>query len=89
MLISHGSTGTTPPSLLVTVSGTVVHGDRPTSNKDGSTWLTTTTSKAVDDQRRVFTQTFMLTPDPEPQAGDPGKASVVYYVNTDAMRFVG
>lgn len=75
--------GTTPPSLLVTVSGTVVHGKGPNANPAA------TPSKAIDGQPRVFTQTFMLTPDPDAPSADPTKASVVYYVNADAMRFVG
>lgn len=75
--------GTTPPSLLVTVSGTVVHG------KSAETGATPTSSRSVDSQPRVFTQTFMLAPDTEPTSGDAANKPVKYYVNTDSMRFVG
>ena len=71
-------TGTQPPSLLVTVSGTVVHGGEP----DGSS------ARSVDGQPRVFSQTFMLVPDstaPQTKAGEVG----TYYISADAMRFVG
>lgn len=69
--------GNQPPSLLVTVSGTVVHGTAPTLP-----------SKSIDKQPRVFSQTFMLVPDanaPHTAAGEVAK----YYIHADAMRFVG
>ena len=73
-----GCAGSQPPSLLVTVSGTVIHGrNAPPAS-----------SKSVDAQPRVFSQTFMLVPDPTAaptKSGEIGK----YYVNADAMRFVG
>jgi NTF2-related export protein 1/2 len=74
--------GSQPPSLLVTVSGTVVHGRGPAGNPAA------TPSKSIDGQPRVFSQTFMLTPDPN---APPTKAGEVakYYVQADAMRFVG
>ena len=72
-------TGSQPPSLLVTVSGTVVHGKGPEGNPAA------TPSKSVDGQPRVFSQTFMLVPDPTAGPGEQTK----YYVNADAMRFVG
>lgn len=72
---------TTPPSLLVTVCGTVVHGKTPKP--------TPPASKVVDEQPRIFTQTFVLTPDPDAAASETAGSSVVYYVNADALRFVG
>ena len=72
---------TSPPSLLVTVCGIVMH--RKDAVKSAHT-----TSKALDDQPRIFSQTFILTPDTE-AAAEPGKSAVKYYVNTDDMRFVG
>ena len=50
-----------------------------------------TSSKAVDDQPRIFSQTFMLAPDTDSvaAAGDANKAQVKYYVLSDDMRFVG
>ncbi|PCH34266.1 NTF2-like protein [Wolfiporia cocos MD-104 SS10] len=73
----HPIPGSQPPNLLITVSGTVAYGRRPPGN-----------SKSVDDQPRAFSQTFMLVPDP---TAPPSKAGEVakYYVNADALRFVG
>jgi NTF2-related export protein 1/2 len=71
-----------PPSLLVTVSGTVVHGKGPDGNPRG------TKPKAIDGQPRVFHQAFMLVPDTTAapvKTGEVGK----YYVGSDSMRFVG
>ncbi|TDL28072.1 NTF2-like protein [Rickenella mellea] len=79
----HPIPGTTPPSLLVTVSGNVVHGKQANDNPNA------TPVKGVDAQPRVFTQTFMLTPDPNAPGEEPMKPQVVYYVNADALRFVG
>ncbi|KAI0076054.1 NTF2-like protein [Panus rudis PR-1116 ss-1] len=78
----HPIPGSQPPSLLVTVSGTVIHGRGPAGNPAN------TPSKSVDGQPRVFSQTFMLVPDPtapQTKAGEVAK----YYVNADTMRFVG
>ena len=75
------SEGTTPPSLLVTVCGTVIHGKGPNP--------TAPPSKTVDEQPRIFTQTFVLTPDPDAAASESSGSSVVYYVNADSLRFVG
>lgn len=50
--------------------------------------LTPTTSKNIDAQPRVFSQTFMLVPDTTAaptKTGEIGK----YYIHADAMRFVG
>ncbi|KAK7465501.1 hypothetical protein VKT23_005476 [Stygiomarasmius scandens] len=77
----HPIPGTSPPSLLVTVSGTVVHGKpNPVPTK--------TSSKNIEGQPRVFSQTFMLVPDTEASTSKPGEVAK-YYVSADALRFVG
>ncbi|KAI5121301.1 hypothetical protein M0805_003770 [Coniferiporia weirii] len=80
----HPIPNTSPPSLLVTVSGTVVHGK--TANAPHPT-----SSKAIDDQPRIFAQTFMLAPDTDASVPttDAAKPQVKYYVLTDDLRFVG
>ncbi|KAH8120069.1 NTF2-like protein [Phellopilus nigrolimitatus] len=80
----HPIPNTSPPSLLVAVSGTVVHGKAANNPHPAS-------SKAVDDQPRIFAQTFMLVPDTDAPAAatDTSKPQVKYYVLTDGMRFVG
>jgi hypothetical protein len=68
-----------PPSLLVTVSGTVVHGDGLEPNPK---------PREQEGQPRVFSQSFMLVPDTSAapvKDGEVGK----YYISSDAMRFVG
>jgi NTF2-related export protein 1/2 len=72
--------GSQPPHLLVTVSGTVTHG-KPHPNPNPK-------AKNTEGQPRVFSQTFTLMPDP---AAPPGKTGEVakYYISSDAMRFVG
>lgn len=74
--------GTSPPSLLITVSGNVTHGRGPAGNPPN------THSRTIDGHPRVFSQTFMLVPD---SAAPPTKAGEVakYYVSADALRFVG
>ena len=76
------NTGSQPPSLLVTVSGNVLHGRGPAGNP------VATPAKSVDGQSRVFSQTFMLVPDPTAPPTKTGEVAK-YYVNADAMRFVG
>lgn len=76
------STGSQPPSLLVTVSGTVIHGKGPAGNPPS------TPAKSIDGQPRVFSQTFMLAPDPNAPRAAPGEVAK-YFVNADTMRFVG
>ena len=68
----------------MTVSGTVVHGKTATATHP-------ITSKSVDDQPRIFSQTFMLVPDTEVGAQTPeaSKPQVKYYILSDSMRFVG
>jgi NTF2-related export protein 1/2 len=74
--------GSQPPSLLVTVSGNVTHGRGPTGNPAA------TPAKCVDGHPRVFSQTFMLVPDPTAPPMKTGEVAK-YYVSADAMRFVG
>jgi len=74
--------GAQPPSLLVTVSGSVTHGKGPQGNPPN------TPAKTIDGQPRVFSQTFMLVPDPTAPTTKPGEVAK-YYVGADALRFVG
>ena len=74
--------GSTPPSLLLNVSGSVVHGKQhqPAANQRNPT-------RSVDGLSRVFSQVFMLVPDPNvPPNPEEGTK---YYVSVDALRFVG
>jgi NTF2-related export protein 1/2 len=73
----HPIPGSQPPSLLVTVSGAVLHGSGSLRGQ-----------RPIDAQPRVFSQTFMLVPDstaPPTKTGEVAK----YYVGADAFRFVG
>ncbi|RDB28838.1 NTF2-related export protein 1 [Hypsizygus marmoreus] len=78
----HPIPGTSPPSLMVTVSGNVTHGRGPAGNPP------TTSSRNPEGQPRVFSQTFLLVPDPAAPATKPGELAK-YYVSADALRFVG
>ncbi|OCH95736.1 NTF2-like protein [Obba rivulosa] len=78
----HPIPGSQPPSLMVIVSGTVVHGKGPAGNPPS------TPSKSVDGQPRVFSQTFMLVPDPNAPKSTTGEVAK-YYISADAVRFVG
>jgi len=78
----HPIPGSQPPSLLVTVSGNVQHGRGPAGNPAA------TPAKSVEGHSRVFCQTFMLVPDPTAPPTKTGEVAK-YYVNADAMRFVG
>jgi len=78
----HPIPGSQPPSLLVTVSGTVTHG------KAASASTTAANTKSIEDQPRVFFQTFMLVPDPTAPVAKAGEVAK-YYIDADAMRFVG
>jgi len=73
--------GSQPPSLLITVSGNVTHGDGPGANPP------MTPKKNIEGHPRVFSQTFTLVPDntSPPKVGEVAK----YYIIADAMRFVG
>ncbi|KAL0581085.1 hypothetical protein V5O48_000979 [Marasmius crinis-equi] len=79
----HPIPGSTPPSLLVNVSGSVVHGKQhpPPANQARNS------SRSVDGLSRVFSQVFMLVPDPN-VAPNPGEGTK-YYVSVDSLRFVG
>ncbi|KLO20073.1 NTF2-like protein [Schizopora paradoxa] len=74
----HPVPNSMPPSLHVVVAGTVTHGKAAQQTHP-------TSSKAVDEQPRVFHQTFILSPDAEKDEG----GHVKYYITTDNMRFVG
>ena len=77
--------GSQPPNLLVTVSGTVTHGNtaNPTVPSNNNT-----KSKNVDGQPRVFSQTFVLVPDSSAVPAKTGEVAK-YYISADALRFVG
>ncbi|EIM92918.1 NTF2-like protein [Stereum hirsutum FP-91666 SS1] len=77
----HPIPGSQPPSLLITVSGTVTHGGGPAANP------ASTPAKSIEGHPRVFSQTFMLVPDATAvaAAGEVAK----YYINADSLRFVG
>ncbi|KAG6830900.1 hypothetical protein H0H92_014051 [Tricholoma furcatifolium] len=74
--------GTSPPSLLLSVSGSVTHGKGLAGNP------TRTKHRDTEGHPRVFSQTFMLVPDPSAPATKPGELAK-YYVSADAIRFVG
>ena len=76
------SIGTSPPQLLITVSGNVTHGAGPTANPKGSN------PKDPEGHPRVFCQTFMLVVDPTAPPSKPGEMAK-YYVCADSFRFVG
>ncbi|KAH7338937.1 hypothetical protein B0J17DRAFT_659203 [Rhizoctonia solani] len=68
-----------PPSLLVTVTGTVRHGPPPQPGPAAAA------KKAIfENEPRVFNQTFILIPDEAAAAGEPK-----YFVKADSLRFVG
>lgn len=68
-----------PPSLLVTVSGTVRHGPPPVPTPAAAVKRPT-----FENEPRVFNQTFILIPDEAHTGGDPK-----YFVKADSLRFVG
>ncbi|KAG6919028.1 hypothetical protein DXG01_009738 [Tephrocybe rancida] len=78
----HPIPGTSPPSLLVSVSGSVTHGQGPSGNPAH------TAPRTPEGHPRVFHQTFMLVPDSNTPATKPGELAK-YYVSADAIRFVG
>ncbi|KAL1740548.1 hypothetical protein HDZ31DRAFT_46769 [Schizophyllum fasciatum] len=78
----HPVPGTSPPQLLITVSGNVTHGAGPTGNPKGSN------PKDPEGHPRVFCQTFMLVVDPTAPPSKPGEMAK-YYVCADSFRFVG
>lgn len=74
--------GAQPPSLLITVSGNVTHGLGPSGNPPD------TPARSIEGHPRVFSQTFILVPDPTAPLTKPGEVAK-YYVGADALRFVG
>ena len=74
--------GAQPPSLLITVSGTVTHGLGPSGNPPNIP------ARSIEGHPRVFSQTFILVPDPTAPLTKPGEVAK-YYVGADALRFVG
>ncbi|KIJ54313.1 hypothetical protein M422DRAFT_25237 [Sphaerobolus stellatus SS14] len=71
----HPIPSTSPPALMITVSGLVTHApnaDSLTATPD------TKNARNVDAQPRVFSQSFVLT-----------KQEEKYYVSADQYRFVG
>ena len=74
--------GAQPPSLLITVSGNVTHGLGPSGNPPD------TPSRSIEGHPRVFSQTFILVPDPTAPLIKPGEVAK-YFVGADAFRFVG
>ncbi|KAF9055975.1 hypothetical protein BJ165DRAFT_1429921 [Panaeolus papilionaceus] len=78
----HPIPGSSPPSLLITVSGNVTHGKGPAGNPPD------TPSRSIEGHPRVFSQTFILVPDPTAPPTKPGEVGK-YYVSADALRFVG
>jgi len=73
--------GTSPPSLVIVVSGNVTHGRGPSGNPPN------TPAKTVEGHLRVFSQTFMLVPDTSATI-KPGEIAK-YYISADSLRFVG
>ncbi|KAI0654456.1 NTF2-like protein [Cubamyces menziesii] len=78
----HPIPGSQPPSLLVTVSGIVTHGKGPAGNPAN------TPRHEVEGHPRVFSQTFVLAPDPNAPPTKSGEVAK-YYITADALRFVG
>ncbi|BGP14607.1 hypothetical protein JCM10213_002225 [Rhodosporidiobolus nylandii] len=73
--ISGSATDSTPPSLVVTVSGQVSHGSNPTPSAGSIS------SKNFDNLPRVFSQSFILV-FADPSAGEQG-----YLIASDSFRF--
>ncbi|KAG9007773.1 hypothetical protein FRB93_007164 [Tulasnella sp. JGI-2019a] len=67
-----------PPSLLITVTGLVIHG--PTVQSE----TVNINSKNFESAPRIFSQSFVLVPDDIISGQEPK-----YYVATDSFRFVG
>ncbi|KAG9044047.1 hypothetical protein FS837_008841 [Tulasnella sp. UAMH 9824] len=74
--IPGSSSDTRPASLLITVSGIVVHGPMAKGPLQTGT-------KKMEEAPRVFSQAFVLMPE-EPVAPEPK-----YYIASDTLRFVG
>jgi len=80
-LISSPRLGTSPPSLIIVVSGNVTHGRSLSSNPRN------TSAKPSEGQPHVFSQTFILVPDANAPTR-PGEVAK-YYISADSLRFVG
>ncbi|TFL06821.1 hypothetical protein BDV98DRAFT_560021 [Pterulicium gracile] len=78
----HPIPGAQPPSLLVSVSGSVLHGKGFEGNPRG------TRKDCLDGMSRVFSQTFLLVPDSAAAASGSSEA-IKYYISADCVRFVG
>jgi hypothetical protein len=80
--------GYTPAPILITVSGTVLHGTMPAKIPP---------NKKPGILPRVFSQTFVLAPEPATDATTiaPGTSvagaaeGIMFYIRTDTLRFVG
>jgi len=72
-------------SLFVTVSGTVVHGKDAIDNPPSKAY------EVADALPRMFSQTFVLSPDLEGSGATPEQWPLVdkYFILSDHMRFVG
>ncbi|KAF8527397.1 hypothetical protein BU17DRAFT_73851 [Hysterangium stoloniferum] len=74
----HPISSTSPPALLITVSGLVTHGTVAAAAAPSAEIAGKTPSRNIDTQPRVFSQTFVLM-----------KEGEKYYVSADHFRFVG
>lgn len=81
--------GYTPAPILITVSGTVLHGTMPAKIPP---------NKKPGILPRVFSQTFVLAPEvttdaaaipPGTSAAGAAAEGIMFYIRTDTLRFVG
>ncbi|CAG7854058.1 SubName: Full=Uncharacterized protein {ECO:0000313/EMBL:CCA69585.1} [Serendipita indica DSM 11827] len=75
--------GTNPTAILVTVSGIVLHGEMPSKMPQ---------TKKHGVLHRIFSQSFVLTPEPKPMiqpGAEAGQEADRYFIRADTMRFVG
>lgn len=71
-----------PLTLIVTVSGTVLHGKNAAVQHPRK-------SGYMNDQPRVFAQTFVLTQSEGSPVNPATNSPPKYYISSDEMRFVG
>lgn len=79
----HPVPGTNPTAILVTVSGIVLHGEMPSKMPQ---------TKKHGVLHRIFSQSFVLTPEPKPMiqpGAEAGQEADRYFIRADTMRFVG
>jgi len=77
----HPIPGYNPAPILITVSGTVIHGSVPPKMPQ---------TKKHGHLPRIFSQTFVLAPEPNPpQAEGTTSEGDTFYIRSDTMRFVG